>query len=207
MNPNIYSAVRALLENDCSGHDWFHTVRVVNMAKRIAAYEDADMELTELAALLHDVDDVKLFGENSRNAVRIMQKYGYTQDVQNSVMEIIHSISFRGDGASVPKSLEGKIVQDADRLDAIGAVGIARAFAYGGSKGRIMHDPSIKPRDGMSETEYRSGNGTTLNHFYEKLLRLKELMNTQTAKAIAQERHDVMLAFLEEFYAEWDGKR
>ena len=165
------------------------------------------MELTELAALLHDVDDVKLFGKNSRNAVRIMQKYGCTQDIQKSVMEIIHSISFRGDGASVPKSLEGKIVQDADRLDAIGAVGIARAFAYGGNKGRIMHDPSMMPRDGMSETEYRNGNGTTLNHFYEKLLRLKELMNTQTAKAIAQERHDVMVAFLEEFYAEWDGER
>ncbi len=201
----VVNEIKKLLKNDCTGHDYFHISRVADMAKYIAEIEGANVDVTVLAALLHDVDDVKLFSENDRNAIRIMNEYGYSEEVQTKVLDIIGQLSFKGSGSSVPGSLEGRIVQDADRLDAIGAVGIARAFAYGGNRERKMYDPEVPPREHMDEGEYRSKEGTTINHFYEKLLLLRDLMNTQTAKNIAEKRHKFMLQFLKEFYTEWNG--
>lgn len=202
----LVNDVRRLFEDDCTGHDFFHTLRVVNLARYIALREGADAEITELAALLHDTDDVKLFKTGSNNAESLMVRYGYSDDIKKQVKEIISNLSFGGNGRSTPFSLEGKIVQDADRLDAMGAVGIARAFAYGGSKGRKIHDPNIVCIEDMTEEQYRSKYGTTINHFYEKLLRIKDLMNTDTAKEIAEVRHERLVRFLEEFYSEWNGE-
>lgn len=166
------------------------------------------MNIVRLAAILHDVDDRKLFGENGfANARRFMDSEHIDLDDQMFICDIISEISFKGKDSVRPSSLEGKIVQDADRMDAIGAIGIARAFAYGGSKGRAMHIPGEGPKEGMSEKEYFANQGTSVNHFYEKLLLLKEMMNTQTAKDMAQARHDYMVGFLDEFMSEWEGKR
>ena len=197
-----------LFEGDSGGHDIYHTVRVHAIARTICEAEGGDEDVVRLSALLHDVDDPKLFGGGSlRNARRFMESEGIPPDVQEKVFAIISSISFKGTGRSVPESLEGRIVQDADRLDAIGAIGVARAFAYGGSKGRAMHVPGAESREFRSEAEYRSSDGTTINHFHEKLLKLKGLMNTESARRMAEARHRYMEGFLEEFMAEWDGSR
>ena len=199
--------IRDLFEGDSGGQDYWHSIRVHDLAVSICGREGGDMDVVRLAALLHDADDRKLFGQGSRNARDFMDSEGIPSDIQDEVVAIISKISFKGADTEVPASPEGRIVQDADRLDAIGAVGIARAFAYGGSRGRLMHDPEVPPCDGMDEAAYFANRGTTVNHFHEKLLLLKDMMNTPTARAMAESRHRYMEGFLEEFLAEWEGRR
>ena len=187
------------------------SMRVYRLAMQIAEQENADMLIVQLAALLHDVDDVKLSletHETKRNAVRFMKNSGVDDKVIASVCKIIDEVSFAGIDSVVPSTIEGKCVQDADRLDAMGAIGIARTFAYGGSKGRRIHDPDIKPMTNMNKADYNQNhNSTSINHFYEKLLLLKDMMNTGTAKKMAMHRQAVMEDFLEEFMAEWKGEK
>lgn len=198
---------RNIFEGDSTGHDIYHTLRVHDLAVTICSEEGGEEDIVRLSALLHDVDDRKLFGDNGfANARRFMDSEGIPEDIQDSICDIISQISFKGKDSVVPDTLEGKIVQDADRMDAIGAIGIARAFAYGGSKGRAMYVPDDKPKVGMSEKEYFANEGTSVNHFYEKLLLLKDMMNTDTAKRMAQARHDYMVGYLDEFMAEWQGR-
>ncbi len=211
MDGSVYSRARefvaGLFEGDSGGHDIWHTVRVHDLAMAICLREGGDMEVVRLAALLHDADDRKLFGDNGHaNARRFMDSERIDMGVQERIMGIIDQVSFRGTDSVTPDSLEGMIVQDADRLDAIGAVGIARAFAYGGSRGRPMHVPGEGPNLGMDDDAYRRNEGTTVNHFHEKLLLLRDMMNTPTARRMAEHRHDFMVSFLDEFSAEWEGR-
>lgn len=173
--------------------------------------ENADMLIVQLAALLHDVDDIKLSPQTheiKKNAVDFMRSNGLEDKIIASVCSIIDAVSFSGTDSVVPGTIEGKCVQDADRLDAMGAIGIARTFVYGTSKGRKIYDPDIRPLLNMNKEAYRQNqNSTSINHFYEKLLLLKEMMNTETARKMAEHRHVVMEAYLEEFVAEWEGER
>ena len=208
---NDIKYVKQIFADDCSGHDYHHTMRVYRLAMQIAEQENADMLIVQLAALLHDVDDVKLSPEThdtKKNAVRFMKNSGVDDKVIASVCKIIDEVSFVGTDSVVPSTLEGKCVQDADRLDAIGAIGIARTFAYGGSKGRRIHDPDIKPMTNRNKADYNQNhNSTSINHFYEKLLLLKDMMNTETAKKMAMHRQAVMKEYLVEFMAEWEGEK
>ena len=198
---------RDIFADDSSGHDFYHTMRVHDLARTICSKEGGDMDIVRLASLLHDVDDRKLFGDNGyANARRFMDSESIDPVIQDVVCHIISQISFKGEDTVIPDTLEGRIVQDADRMDAIGAIGIARTFAYGGSRGRQMHVPGEMYREGMSEAEYFANRGTSINHFHEKLLKLKDMMNTETAKRMASHRHDYMVAFLDEFMAEWEGR-
>jgi uncharacterized protein len=202
--------VKAKLERDSSGHDWWHIYRVVQTTKRIAAGEGADGFVCELAALLHDVADEKLNADPAaaqRELEAWLAASGTPAAQVEHVLEIISTMSFKGGARPPMRTLEGQVVQDADRLDAIGAVGISRVFAYSGWKGRPIHDPTVRAREHMSEAEYRSGNDTAINHFYEKLLKLKELMNTDYARRMADERHRFMEQYLQQFYGEWEGER
>lgn len=200
--------VKHIFADDCSGHDYHHTMRVYRLAMQIAEQEKADMLIVQLAALLHDVDYIKLSAEThetKRNAVDFMESNGVDGKVIDSVRKIIDEVSFAGIDSVVPSTIEGKCVQDADRLDAMGAIGIARTFAYGGSKGRKIYNPDIKPMLDMNKEEYHQNqNSTSINHFYEKLLLLKDMMNTETARKVAEHRHAVMEEYLEEFMAEWE---
>ncbi len=202
---------RETLSGDGSGHDWWHVYRVWKTAVKIAQQEQADLFVVELAALLHDIADWK-FHDGDENAgpkaARAwLEKLGVEKEVNDHVCEIIAGISFKGAGVKTPMlTLEGRVVQDADRLDAIGAIGIARAFAYGGSKGREMHTPGEKPVLHPSFDAYKKSKGSTINHFYEKLLLLKDQMNTPAAKEMALEGHHYMEQFLQRFFEEWDGK-
>ena len=211
MNQNIEKTinfVKQKLEGAEAGHDWFHIERVWKLSKKIAKNEKANTEIVELAALLHDIADPKFHDGDETLAIKISLEFLKSIDVEeniiNQVLYIIENISFKNRGQA-PKilSIELQIVQDADRLDAIGAIGIARTFNFGGFKNNLMYHPDIQPQLNMSKEEYKKSNGTTINHFYEKLLLLKDLMNTETAKKIASERHDFMLKFLDEFYKEW----
>ena len=187
---------RNIFEADASGHDFDHTMRVYRMAVRIAEEEGADLQSVSLAALLHDVDDRKLSPETYENkdrAVFFLRQNGMSEDEISDVVQIISEISFSA-GNGAPSTLEGMCVQDADRLDAMGAIGIGRAFAFGGSRGRRMHDPEGQDKE------------STVQHFYDKLLLLKDRMNTATGKKLAARRDAVLRDFLEEFYAEWDGR-
>lgn len=208
---NAKEYVKQIFANDCSGHDFHHTMRVYRLAIQIAKQEDADMLIVQLAALLHDVDDAKLSPETygtKKNAVDFMKSNGIDNKIINAVCETIEAVSFVGTDSVVPSTIEGKCVQDADRLDAMGAIGIARTFAYGGSKGRMMYDPEIKPLMNMSKEEYcQNQNSTSINHFYEKLLLLKDMMNTDVAKRMAEHRQVVMEEYLVEFLTEWEGER
>ena len=203
--------VKKMFCDHCSGHDYHHTMRVYRLAMQIAKQENADMLIVQLAALLHDVDDVKLSPEThetKKNAVEFMKNNGVDDKVMDSVCKIIDEVSFAGIDSVEPSTIEGKCVQDADRLDAMGAIGIARAFAYGGSKGRKIYDPDIKPLLNMNKADYHQNhNSTSINHFYEKLLLLKDMINTETAKKMAEHRQAVMEEYLEEFVAEWEGER
>lgn len=202
--------VKKELEGAEGGHDWWHIYRVWQRSKHIAGKEKVDMLVVELGALLHDIADAK-FHDGDENigpakAVAFMQTIAVPVHVVEHVENIIRHISFKG-GNNVREfySPELGVVQDADRLDAIGAIGIARTFNYGGFKNRPLYDPAIKPNLQMTREEYKSSDAPTINHFYEKLLLLKDRMNTATGKALAAERHAYMEAFLERFYEEWEG--
>ena len=198
--------VREKFENEYSGHDWFHTLRVFKTATRIAEAEGAELVTVQLAALLHDVDDRKLSPEtyeDKANAREFLSENNVDAGKIEGICRIIGEISFAEN--RVPSTLEGKCVQDADRLDAIGAIGIARAFAYGGNHNRLMYHPDVKPNLNMSKEEYVNSKSTTVNHFYEKLFKLTDMMNTDTAKAIAREREEFMRGFVDEFLNEWEG--
>jgi uncharacterized protein len=204
--------VRHLLADDSAGHDWHHIDRVCRTALTIGREERADLVVVELAALLHDIADWKFAGgddEAGPKAARLwLEKFQTPAETVEHVCEIIAKLSFKGAGVQTPMpSLEGKCVQDADRLDAIGAIGIGRAFAYGGYKGRLMYDPAVPPQMHESFEAYKKNTGPTLNHFYEKLLLLKDRMNTATGARLAAQRHRYMEQFLEQFLAEWRGER
>lgn len=199
--------VKEKLENEFSGHDYFHTLRVFNMATRIAKSEGANLEIVQMSALLHDVDDRKISPEtyeNQANARGFLATNGVDDDTIELICQIIREISF-GSNNERPSTLEGRCVQDADRLDAIGAIGIGRAFAYGGNHNRHMYHPDLPPSLNMTKEEYRKSESTTINHFYEKLFKLTALMNTPTAIQIAQEREEYMKSFVSTFLNEWDG--
>lgn len=207
---NAIEYVDEVFQTDHSGHDAAHTMRVWRTARRLAEAEGADRFVVELAALLHDVDDYKLSPEthtNKNRAAAFMQAQGLEDNLIRQVCAIIGEVAYAGRDSIIPASIEGKCVQDADRLDALGAVGIARAFAYGGSHGRVMHDPESRPNLNMSGEEYRRHVSTTVDHFYEKLFLLKDMMNTDAARAIAERRDRCMREWLEEFLAEWEGER
>jgi len=203
--------VKRELEGESSGHDWWHISRVRNNAVRIASEEKgADLFIVKLASLLHDIADWKFHGGDEKASSRTAKDWLKRQNLDDSLIAricmVIEEVSFKGAGVkTVPSTLEGKIVQDADRLDALGAIGIARTFAYGGKMAREIYNPNIKPELHKTFEEYRSNKGSTINHFYEKLLLLKERMNTDAAKRIAEERDKYMRDFLERFYKEWDG--
>lgn len=214
MDPTIVNEaiefVRNIFKDDYSGHDYFHTLRVYKMATRIAEQEDANLMVVQLAALLHDVDDIKLSPETHANkdrAVAFLREHGISEAMIKTICEIIGEVSFRGTDSTVPGTIEGRCMQDADRLDAMGAIGVARAFAYGGSHNRVIHDPDIKPAVNMNADEYQKHVSTTVNHFYEKLFQLKDLMNTNTAKKISEQRDSYMKSYISEFLDEWDGIR
>jgi len=196
--------------NDASGHDWWHIYRVWNNAITICEYEKADSFIVQLAALLHDLDDWKFNDSGDETPLRAkawLDSLSVDQSITDAVCQIIIHISYKG--AAVENKmdvLEGFIVQDADRLDAIGAIGIARTFAYGGYKNRLIYDPDSPPQLHQTFEEYKNSNGDTINHFYEKLLLLKDRMNTPTAKRIAQQRHEYMEGFLRQFMSEWQGE-
>lgn len=200
---------REVLADDSSGHDWSHIERVRRLARTIAQEEGADIFVCELAALLHDIADEKIAGDELAGLARVrtwLQDNGAPHAAIERVMTIIETMSFAGGDRPAMTTLEGQVVQDADRLDAIGAVGIARAFAYGATRGREMHNPNIPPRAAMSREEYRAKAAPTINHFYEKLLLLKDRLNTARARQLAEARHRFMLDYLDQFYAEWDGR-
>ena len=203
---NAIEFVKRVFENDYSGHDYFHTLRVYKTAARIAEAEGADVETVQLAALLHDVDDRKLSPETYANkdiARAFLKENGVSAPTIETICKIIAEVSF-SEGVT-PDTLESQCVQDADRLDALGAVGIARTFAYGGSHHREMYNPDIPPKINMTREEYANSKSTSINHFYEKLFLLKDLMNTPAARQIAEQREAFMRDFVDVFMAEWNG--
>jgi len=209
---NTIAYVRQQLQNAEGGHDWFHIERVYKNALLIAQSESCDLTAVKLGALLHDIADSKFHNGDETVGPKAARAFLITQEASEEliaqVLFIIENISFKGGNfARTQTSKELQIVQDADRLDAIGAIGIARCFNYGGFKNRPLYDPSIAPNLHMTKEEYKANTAPTLNHFYEKLLLLKDQMNTPTAKQIAQERHRFMEQFLAQFYAEWEGEK
>ncbi|MBL8027769.1 MAG: HD domain-containing protein [Fibrobacteres bacterium] len=197
--------IRQLQSNDSTGHDFWHSMRVYRMAVHIAKKEKADLKVTALAALLHDVEDWK-FTEKSGKVQKWLKRNGASAELTKEVCGIIEHVSYKGAGvADKMVSLEGQIVQDADRLDALGAIGIARTFAYGGSKGRAIYDPEVKPVMHATFKSYKKNQSHSINHFYEKLLLLKNRMHTKTAKKIAGERHRRLEIFLQDFMDEWNA--
>ncbi|MAO65477.1 MAG: phosphohydrolase [Balneola sp.] len=202
--------VRQKLEGEGSGHDWWHIHRVRNTALKLGKEEQADLFIVELTALLHDIADHKFHGGDEEigpaTARNWLKSLEVEESIINHVFEIIRDVSFKGAEVETPmKTIEGKVVQDADRLDALGAIGIARAFAYGGYKGRELHNPNIPPENHDSFEEYKKSTGPTLNHFYEKLFLLKDRMNTDSGRKLAEERHQFMEEFVNRFLSEWGG--
>ncbi|WP_420485093.1 HD domain-containing protein [Cytobacillus firmus] len=214
MNENIIHItekfVRDTLGDDSTGHDWHHIERVRKNALYIAEKEQkGDPFLIEMAALLHDIPDAKLntsMEAGDRKLSDFLKELKITEEASSSIKAIIESVSFKGGHNTRILSAEAQIVQDADRLDAIGAVGIARAFAYGGKKGQLIYDPALDIRKEMTEDEYRNGRSSSINHFYEKLLKLRDLLNTDTAMELAEKRHELMEQFLHQFFKEWNGQ-
>lgn len=206
---NIEQWVKTELLNEKSGHDWYHIKRVADIAKEILKHEDADSFTVIAAALLHDIADDKVTA-NVDAALERIKALLADNEVKNATIEkiidIITTMSFKGGTGKKLSYIEAQIVQDADRLDALGAIGIARTFQYGGSKGQAMYDPEIPVRDKMSFEEYRNGESTSINHFYEKLLLLKDKMNTPKAVKMAEERELFMKYFLDTFFKEWNGE-
>lgn len=203
--------VKAELADAEGGHDWWHIYRVWKTARHIAKSEDVNLFVVELSALLHDIADPKFHNGNEDIGPQKASDFLKSQHIDNKtidhVINIIKNMSFKSSLGIVNfHSSEMAVVQDADRLDAIGAIGIARAFNYGGFKNRVLYNPDEKPKLNMSKEEYKKDSSPTINHFYEKLLLLKDKMNTQTGKRMAEERHRFMETFLEQFYKEWEGK-
>ncbi len=210
---NTISFVKKTLAGAEGGHDWFHTERVLKNAKLIARTEKANPFIVTLGALLHDIADAKFQQGDETIGPKIAREFLFNQNVDSVVIEhvvkIIENISFKSSLAANQaqfESIELEIVQDADRLDAIGAIGIARCFNYGGFKNREIYNPDIKPNLNMTKEEYKKSSAPTINHFYEKLLLLKAKMNTKTGRKLAEERHVFMENYLEQFYGEWNGK-
>lgn len=205
----VAAHIKAKFLAESSGHDWYHINRVWQLSRQIAAQEGANREITELGALVHDIADWKFHGGDDsvgpREAERLLRNEGAPAEVIAAVVDIVATISFKGAGVTTAmRSLEGQCVQDADRLDAIGAIGIARCFAYGGHAGRLMHDPDEPPVLHQSAAAYKASKGASLNHFYEKLFLLKDRMNTPTGRALAEPRHRFMEEFVAQFLAEWN---
>lgn len=208
---NTIVFVKDKLTNAESGHDWFHIERVYKNALLIAEEEECDLTVVKLAALLHDIADSKFHGGDEsvgpKTARTFLESQNVSEAIISHVIAIIENISFKGGNFEKDfHSKELEIVQDADRLDAIGAIGIARAFNYGGFKNRPLYNPNIQPKLNMSKEVYKNSEAPTINHFYEKLLLLKDKMNTETGKKLAKKRHDFMISFLSQFYTEWDGE-
>lgn len=209
---NTILFVKQQLENAEGGHDWFHIERVYKNALLIAQEEECDLEVVKLGALLHDIADSKFHNGDEtvgpKTARSFLEKENVAEETIQHVVNIIENISFKGGNFEKKfNSKELEIVQDADRLDAIGAIGIARCFNYGGFKNRALFNPVIPPKMNMTKDEYKNSDSPTINHFYEKLLLLKDKMNTETGKKIALERHKYMENFLSQFYAEWEGEK
>ena len=203
--------VKKTLAGAEGGHDWFHIERVYKNALLIAKTEEVDQTIVALGALLHDIADSKFHDGDEEIGPKVATEFlvaeGVAPDVIAHVVAIINNVSFKGGKEKRSfSSIELDVVQDADRLDAIGAIGIARAFNYGGFKNRALYDPEIKPNLNMTKEEYKKSTAPTINHFYEKLLLLKDMMNTASGKKIAQERHEFMENYLTQFYAEWNGE-
>ncbi|WP_426062524.1 HD domain-containing protein [Flavobacterium sp. DSP2-3-1] len=216
INPDLISKtilfVKEKLENAEGGHDWFHIERVFKNSVLISKSEVCDTTVVKLGALLHDIADSKFHDGDETVGPRIAREFLESEKVDEEtikhVVDIIENISYKGGNFEKKfSSIELDVVQDADRLDAIGAIGIARTFNYGGFKNRAIYDPKIAPNSSMTKEEYKKNDSPTLNHFYEKLLLLKDKMNTETGKQIAQERHRYMEGFLAQFYAEWEGEK
>lgn len=209
---NTIKFVKETLQNAEGGHDWFHIERVLNNSRLIAKGEQADLLIVELGALLHDIADSKFHDGDETVGPQVASDFlraqNASEEIIDHVVKIIENISFKGGNTEQNfTSAELDIVQDADRLDAIGAIGIARCFNYGGFKGRALYDPEIKPDLNMSKEEYKASKAPTINHFYEKLLLLKDRMNTPTGRRIAADRHAFMVHYLDQFYSEWEGKK
>ena len=206
----VATYVERKLSGEGSGHDWWHIVRVRKLAEKLALAEGGDSFICQLAALVHDLVDDKLVADEGLALAEVrdlLTRVGVAANQTDQVLTIIQSISYKGGNQNhLVLSLEGQIVQDADRLDAMGAIGVARTMAYSGHHQRIIHDPEVAVRQNMTLDQYRSHQGTAITHFYEKLLLLKDLMNTKTAKELAKGRHAFLEAYLEQFYAEWEGK-
>ena len=205
----VAAHIKARFLAESSGHDWHHINRVWQLTRRIAAQEGADSQIAELGALVHDIADWKFHdGDDSvgpREADALLRREGATEEVIAAVVDIVATISYKGAGVTTAmQTLEGQCVQDADRLDAIGAIGIARCFAYGGHAGRLLHDPDEAPVLHQTAAAYKASKGASLNHFYEKLFLLKDRMNTPTGRALAEPRHRFMEAFVAQFLEEWN---
>lgn len=206
----LLDELKVYFASDATGHDYWHTMRVYKTALKLGQEEGGNLRIIQAAALLHDVADWKLDEDKQALGQKKMRDWldalAYTDDERQAVFAIIENMSYKG-GTNNHKtlSLEGQVVQDADRLDAIGAIGIARTFAYGGAKGRPMHDPDMKPADFQDFEAYKKHQGATVNHFYEKLFKLKDLMNTESGRKMAESRDAFMHAYLDQFYGEWDG--
>ena len=205
---NVEKFVKSRLETEGTGHDWLHIDRVRRTALNLAKKYSCDLTIIELSALLHDLIDDKLSDDirmKTDEVANLLREEGLDPDSIQEVLTIISTISFKGGKRRAVSSIEAQIVQDADRLDAMGAIGIARVFSYGGSKGNLIYDPAIPTRESMTYEEYRTIKSTSINHFYEKLLKLKDLMNTEEGKMLAQQRHQFMVDYLSQFFLEWEG--
>tara|TARA_R110002072_G_scaffold303060_1_gene492405 strand:+ start:6100 stop:6762 length:663 start_codon:yes stop_codon:yes gene_type:complete len=206
---SVINKIKSQFEGDVTGHDWHHIMRVHNLSVFIQEREGGDLKIIQLAALLHDVSDHKFNGGNLTKggevAAEILQELNENTETIEQVKYIIDNISYKGANTKVEmKTLEGRIVQDADRLDAIGAIGIARTFAYGGNRNQVIYEPDTEAMMHNSFEDYHTSKTNTINHFYEKLLLLKDRLNTPTGKRIGQERHQMMEIFLENFFKEWN---
>lgn len=196
------------LGGDSGGHDWWHVSRVATLARKIAESEGADPDFCEFVGLLHDIPDEKRRISREEGFAALtgwLESLELSRDFIEEVLDIISTMSFRGGTNPPMKTLEGKVVQDADRLDAIGAIGIARTFAYSGQKGQLIYDPDIPVRENLTLKQYRNGKSTAVNHFHEKLLKLGELMNTDYAREMSKERLNFMKLYLEQFMSEWES--
>lgn len=208
---NTENFIKTYFLNDSTGHDWYHMLRVRNNAMLIQKHEQqGNPFIIEMSALLHDYIDDKLQDDPDKAKKEIevfLEEQGVKNEAIAHIFEIINTISYKGGQEATLSTIEARIVRDADRLDAIGAIGIARTFAYGGKKGSLIYDPELPIRENMTLDEYRNGRSTSIHHFYEKLLKLKDLMLTETGKKLAEDRHQYMINYVEQFFYEWNGER